>query len=446
MAKQHDVDGSDLENEHFGFGAAEQSLGAYENRFTVLPGSVPFRPAMLTRRPRIHGIQIARVTAEESSVTVETDEGVTVTPPDIHCDEHGNVRVRFPWDQRRPEENKPSSDWVRVSYFWAGNDYGAQHVPRVGHEVLVAFLQGNPDRPVVVGRVYNPQSPAPYPPSAGAKAKTQTAWKSASSSVTERTEGYNEIRFTDYTGEQEVYLQAEKDFNELVKDSHSTSVGGDQSNSVGHDQSNTVSNNRTHDVTGTEDVHVHGDRTTQFDANEKHTVDGFLTTKVGVNESHTVGSFRSTKVGANDDLAVSGWRNTTVSTGENRTVTGPDNVTVTATRRVTVGADHIMAAASNHIMQAGSNHEVSSTNTYFRPAGDFQVNSTTAGFNQTGSFYVNVNGCVITCSAGILTLNNGAGSSISLVGGMIIVSSSGPMTLKGGGDINAEAPNIKLNG
>ncbi|MBK9265893.1 MAG: type VI secretion system tip protein VgrG [Polyangiaceae bacterium] len=453
MATQHDVAGSELEHEHFGFRTTKQSIGAYENRFVVLGADVPFRPAMITPKPRIHGLQVARVTAEESGV-VTIGDGVVSTPPDIHCDEYGNVRIRFPWDQRKPEENTPSSDWVRVAHFWAGSDYGAQHVPRVGHEVLVAFMQGDPDRPVIVGRVYNPQSPPPYPPTASAKAKTQTTWKSASSSVTERTEGFNEFRFTDYTGEQEVYLQAEKDFNELVKDSHSTSVGGNQSNSVGNDQSNSVKGNRTHDVVGTESVHVHGNRTTQFDANEDHTVNAFLTTNVGANEEHTVGgflktkvganetreigAFRGTKVGANDDLNVGAWRNTTVGSGENRTVSGPDNVTVSGDRRVTVGG--------SQIMNANANHEMGSTNTYIRPSGDFQVNSTTAGFNQTGSFYVNVNGCTISCSAGKLVLDNGAGAAISLVGGIIVVKSGGPTNLTAGGPLNATAPTIKLNG
>jgi type VI secretion system secreted protein VgrG len=441
MATQHDVAGSDLEDEHFGLGTASQSLGAYENRFTALSAGVPFRPVMDTRKPRIHGVQVARVTCEE------------VSEVDIHCDDHGNVRVRFPWDQRTPEPNTPSSDWVRVSHFWAGSGYGAQHVPRVGHEVLVAFLQGDPDRPIIVGRVYNPQSPAPYPPSAGAKAKTQTAWKSASSSITAREDGWNEIRFTDYKGDEEIYLQAEKNFNELVKNSHSTSVGGNQSNSVGNNQSNSVDGDRTHDVKGTETVHVVGNRTTNFDANENHTVGAFLTTAVGANERHTVASFRATTVGANEDitvggfrntgigandgLTVGGWRNTSVGAGETRAVTGPDTISVSGDRRVTVGA--------NHFMSAGSNHEVSSTNTYFRPSGDFQVNSTTAGFNQSGSFYVNVNGCTISMSAGKLVLDNGAGSSISLIGGIIVIKSGGAMTLRAGGTINGTAPLIKLN-
>lgn len=451
MGTQHGVEGSVLEHEFFGFGRTPQTLGAYENRFTLLPTDYPFRPAIRTPKPRISGVQSAKVSAEETdALTLVTSNGelssYQTQLPDIHCDEYGCVRLRFPWDQRMPEPKIPSSDWVRVSHFWAGSDYGAQHIPRVGQEVLVAFMQGDPDRPVIVGRVYNPQTPIPYPPGSSAKAKTQTAWKSASTSVMERSTGYNELRFTDYKGEEEVYLQAEKDLNELVKDSHSTTVGGDQSNSVGHNQSNTVGNNRTHDIQGTESVHVHGDRTTQFDANESHSVDGFLKTRVGANESHSVVGFRKTEVGANDDLDVAGWRNTHVGTGENRTVSGPDHITVSADRRITVNGSQIMSA--------GANHELNSTHTYIKASGDFEVNSANASFYESGSFFVNAAGCTLKMSAGKLILDNGAGASISLVGGMVVIHSGGAtaldaggaMTLKAGGDISANAPNIKLNG
>lgn len=438
MAVQHDVEGSALEGEAFGWGKAMPTLGAYENRFTLLPSHLHFRPAIRTPKPKIAGIQTARVSAEDATTVLMADTVHVYSQPDIHCDEFGRVRLRFPWDQRTPQENVASSDWVRVSHFWAGTSYGAQHVPRVGQEVLVAFMHGDPDWPVIVGRVYNPQVPVPYPPGASAKAKTQTAWKSSSTTVFEPAEGYNEIRFTDFKGEEEVYLQAEKDLNELVKDSHSTTVGGDQSNSVGHNQSNTVGNNRTHSVQGTEDVHVHGDRTTQFDANESHTVDGYLKTVVGINEAHKVGGFRKTEVGANDDLNVAGWRNTHVGTGENRTVSGPDGVNISADRRVSVGGSHLMSA--------NANHEMSSTHIYMKAAGDIQGNAANTAFYDSGSFHVNAAGCTLEMSAGKLVIDNGAGAKISLVGGMIVINSAGPTEMSAGGDISAKAPNIRLNG
>lgn len=443
MATQLDVAGSELEHEPFGLRSSKQSLGAYENRFVVLGSEFTFRPAMKTPKPRISGLQVARVTAEEANV-ITIGDSVTSTPPDIHCDEYGNVRLRFPWDQRKPEQDVPSSDWVRVSHVWAGSDYGAQHVPRVGHEVLVAFMQGDPDRPVIVGRTYNPQSPPPYPPTASAKAKTQTAWKSASSSVTERTEGFNELRFTDYSGEQEVYLQAEKDLNELVKNSHSTSVGGDQSNSVGHDQSNSVKGKRTHDVVGTESVHVHGDRTTQFDSNE----------------SHTVNVQRMTMIGADDTTVICANRATEVQ--------GADKLDIAASRTVTIGG--------NEESQANGHFAFKAMNGYWTLSNDFQVNSNTAGFYQKARFVINVLGATISVtpgaislqvggakiemSSGRISLNNGAGAFIDLSGGALTIKASsvfsrsdGLTTVSAGGDmflvganINATGGIIKLNG
>ena len=173
--------------------------------------------------------------------------------------------MRFPWDQRDPD-GTPSSKWVRVAQYWAGPGFGALYVPRVGHEVLVAFERGNPDRPVIVGRVYNEQNPPPY----DATNITMSTLKSDSvGSDGKPADGFNEFRFEDKAKEEQVFLHAQRNLDEVVRANHSTGVGGNQDNAVGGDQSNTVNGSRTHDVSGTELVHVAGDRTTNFDANEK---------------------------------------------------------------------------------------------------------------------------------------------------------------------------------
>jgi type VI secretion system secreted protein VgrG len=423
-----------LDQEPFGFGGARQlaSPTLFENRFQVLPAELAFRPARATPKPRIFGVTTARVTAEEIDSKTE-----------LNSDEFGRVRVRFPWDQR-PKDGTATSKWIRVAQYWAGAAYGSLYVPRVGHEVLVAFEQGDPDRPIVVGRVYNEQNKPPYtkPNSTVSTLKSDTVLADNSGS----TDGFNEFRFEDEAGKEEIFLHAQKDLNEVVLDSHSTSVGGDQSNSVGGNQSNSVEGDRTHTIKGTETVTVTGDRTTHFKSNE----------------SHTVSSFRKTEIGANDDLHVKGWRNTTVDTGENRTVHGQDKVKVDATRYVTVGADHLVKTTGFYKSDAGANHEFKSTNTYFYPSGDFQVVSTSAGFTQSASFTVNAAGCSLSMSAGVVSLSNGAGSSISLLGGLIVISAGGtmlvstggpllqlaggPMAIIAGGDIAAAAPTIHLNG
>src|SRR5580704_3188113 len=214
--------GTVLDDERFGFADAPGAPSpGYENRFVALPEALLFRPAMRTPRPRIHGVQTAVVTAEEFQ------DGER---PVINADGLGRVRLRFPWDQR-PDKNDstPTSDWIRVSQFWAGTAYGALYTPRVGHEVLVAFMQGDPDRAVIVGRVYNVQHPPPYDMS---KDPTKSTVKSQSAEALAEVGGFNELRFDDRAKEEEIFLHAQRDLNEVVLASHATRVGGDQSNAV----------------------------------------------------------------------------------------------------------------------------------------------------------------------------------------------------------------------
>lgn len=432
FATQHSMEGSLLANEPFGFHGAGQDLGGFENRFQVLPAKVPFRPDAPPAREKIWGVQVARVWGPDTVVTVDdaTTNRVVSEPVDIHCDQHGRIRIRFPWDTRTTLDGQPPSDWCRVAQPWAGAGYGAVHIPRVGHEVLVAYENGDPDKPVIVGSVYtHPDTPPPYDAS-DAKNKTRTTLKTKSSNVTEPDEGSNELRFTDYKTEEEIYLHAERDLNEVVEHNHSTSVGGDQSNSVGGNQSNTVKGNRTHDVTGTELVHVHGDRTTTFDANETHTV--------GVNRSTTIGSVERLEVGSSRAVIVH---------GPDMAVVDTDDVTqVGGSRTVQVTGDHTAETKANYHSSASANHTFKSTNMYITQAGEFQVNA--------ASLWLNVGGCSLRMSAGTVSISNGAGASILLSGGNTVVVTGGALqtisggatNLTAGGDINAAAPTIHLNG
>lgn len=432
FATQHGMEGSLLAGEPFGFHDAGQGVGGLENRFEVLPANVAFRPAAPAPREKIWGVQVARVWGPDTETRVDdaTSTRVEIAPVDIHCDEHGRVRVQFPWDTRQIQDGQPSSDWCRAAQPWAGGGYGAVHIPRVGHEVLVAFENGDPDRPVIVGSVYtNPDTPPPYDAS-DAKNKTRTTLRSRSTSVAEAAEGYNELRFTDYKGEEEVFLHAERDLNEIVRHNHSTSVGGDQSNSVGGNQSNTVGQNRTHDVTGTESVHVHGDRTTTFDANESH--------KVAANRSTDISSVERLEVGSSRSVIVH---------GPDMAVVDSDDVTqVGGSRTVQVHADHTVQTDATYHSTAAGNHTFQSTNMYVTQSGEFQVNAT--------SLWLNVGGCSLRMSAGTISLDNGAGASMVLTGsnillvsgGAIQTLSGGPTNMVSGGDINAAAPAIHLNG
>ncbi len=172
---------------------------AGEYRFTaraLYAEGEPLRPPRVTPRPRIYGVQSALVVGPASE--------------EIYTDEYGRVRVQFHWDREHTYDDD-SSCWIRVSQGWAGIGYGTIHIPRVGNEVLVEFFDGDPDQPVVVGRVYNATSRVPYPLP---DEKTKSGWKSNSSPGSD---GFNELYFEDKKGEEEVHLQAERDYSEIVK-------------------------------------------------------------------------------------------------------------------------------------------------------------------------------------------------------------------------------------
>ncbi|AKT38206.1 type VI secretion system tip protein TssI/VgrG [Chondromyces crocatus] len=250
------------------------SSGAWTHECEVVSADVPYRPPLVTPKPKVTGVESATV----------------VGPPGeaLHCDEFGRVRVHFHWDRESRMDDK-SSCWIHVSQPWAGAGYGAMNLPRVGHEVLVDFLGGDPDRPVIVGRVYTNLQKVPYKLPEN---RTQSGWKSESYPGGG---GSNEIRFEDARGREEVYIQAEKDLKLLVKDSEETTIGG----------------NRSGTVSGNDALTVLGNRTKLVRLNEQEKIAQSQTTSVGINRATQIGMIDSTTVGELFAVSVSppseGW-------------------------------------------------------------------------------------------------------------------------------------------
>ena len=162
---------------------------------------------------------------------------------EIYTDNYGRVKVQFYWD-RLGQKNENSSCWVRVSTSWAGKNWGAIQIPRIGQEVIVEFLEGDPDLPIITGRVYNAEQVPPYALPAN---QTQSGLKSRSSKGG-ATEDFNEIRFEDKKGSEEVYIHAQKDKKEIVENDNAKTIGHNESISVGNDQSLSVGKNRSKSV------------------------------------------------------------------------------------------------------------------------------------------------------------------------------------------------------
>lgn len=255
----------------------------YRLSLHCLRKSIPWRPGrgFNSVEPRIYGLQTAIVVGPQGE--------------EIHTDEFGRVRVQFHWD-RLGEYDEKSSAWVRVASTWAGSRFGFMAVPRIGQEVLVQFLDGNPDRPLITARLYNADNMPPWDLPAN---KTQTGILSRSS----QGGGYdnaNAIRFEDKKGAEEVWIHAEKDQRIEVENCESHSVGVDRSKTIGNNETVSVGVNRTETVGTDESITIGNNRSENVGANETIAIGANRTESVGKNEAVSIGISRTKSVGKNE--------------------------------------------------------------------------------------------------------------------------------------------------
>ncbi|WP_318418492.1 type VI secretion system Vgr family protein [Photobacterium leiognathi] len=222
--------------------AGGNGVTTYNNEFVVIPGHKPWRPSF-NAKPRVDGPQIARVVGPEGE--------------EIYCDEFGRVKIQFPWD-RYADSNDNASCWVRVSQGWAGTQYGMVALPRIGHEVIVSFFEGDPDQPIITGRTYNATNKAPYDLPTH---KTRTVLRTE----THQGEGYNELRFEDQAGKEEIYVHAQKDMNLLVKNDRKDDIKHDLHLDVANERFTHIKVNDHLTIDGESRHHTKGDHTLAVD-------------------------------------------------------------------------------------------------------------------------------------------------------------------------------------
>jgi type VI secretion system secreted protein VgrG len=198
----------------------------YANWFTCIPAALPYRPERVTPVPSVHGVQTATVVGPSGQ--------------EIFVDKYSRVKVQFHWD-RQGQDDVNSSCWVRVATFWAGKQWGAIHIPRIGQEVIVDFLEGDVNQPIVVGSVYNAEL---MPPWTLPDNMTISGIKSRSSPQGD-SDNFNLLSFEDKKGSELVNVQAEKDLTTLVKNDESRTVKHDRTTVIKHDETQTVTNNET---------------------------------------------------------------------------------------------------------------------------------------------------------------------------------------------------------
>ena len=332
---------------------------------TVLPMDMPFRPPRLTPRVVMPGPQTAIVVGAKGK---EHD-----------VDEFGRVKVHFFWD-RYDESDEKSTCWVRVSQPWAGKGWGGYFAPRIGQEVIVDFINGNPDRPIIVGRVYNDEQGIPY------KSATQSGFRTRSTPGGSPS-NYNEIMFEDQKGSELVNIHAERNMSTSVEVDDSTSVGHDQSLTVENDRHVTVKKFETHVVGKNQDVEIHGYNTSKIGKDYALLVTGNLLTQTkGFRTDVSVlGELRTVGVGQTIGVSgpvVHGSASLAVTTGEM-------SVTTSATKLGASGDISVTAGGARKDVATGSHTIASSAGIKLVAGADIDlmayanINATSMGSNTT---------------------------------------------------------------
>ena len=290
--------------------------------FTVQPSTEPFRRLKQTPRPHIAGIHTAKVVGPAGQ--------------EIWCDAYGRVKCQFPWD-RYGKSDENSSCWIRSVSPWAGSNFGAVSLPRIGQEVLIQYINGDPNRPVIVGRAYNDRQMPPWDLPANA---TQSGLLSRSSQG-----GFygnaNAIRFEDKKGEEQVWIQAERNMDTVVENDETHHVMHDRTKTIDHDETVFVHHDRTETVDHDETITVHNDRTETVDHNETITVHNDRKERVDHNETISIGDNRREDVGKNEDVKIGRNRSNTIGgdhdedIGESHTIKIGHNLTETVTMAAT---------------------------------------------------------------------------------------------------------------
>jgi type VI secretion system secreted protein VgrG len=357
-------------------GTAGSAGEHYANEFECVPVAAPLRPRHAMPRPRVHGPQTATVVGDE----------------EIHTDEHGRVQVQFHW-QEEPSYASGASCWVRCAQSWAGSGWGAQFIPRVGMEVVVEFLDGDPDRPLVTGCVYNGDNAVPF---VLPDDKTQSGWRTSSSPGGE---GYNMLRFEDAAGNEEIHIHGQKDWTIVIEN--------DKVEEIRHDETLEVGNDR--------QTHVGND--------EREIVDHDRTLTVANNHHETVGAAKTVNVGAAYALSVGGAAAVTIAGASVETVGESKTVLVSGGCSETITGEKALVAKS--LSEDVETNKTTSVGEKLRmTAGkDFGLEAKKKGLIDAGDKLV------LSCGKASITLTKNG--DIQIEGNKIAVKGKGDVKIKG---------------
>jgi len=384
---------------------AGNSDGDVQCSFAAMPSSQQYRPPRRTPKPFVQGPQTAVVVGPAGE--------------EIFTDKYSRVKVQFHWD-RLGKKNDKSSCFVRVSSPWAGKSFGFIQIPRIGQEVVVDFLEGDPDQPLITGRVYNAEQMPPWDLPANA---TQSGVLTRSSKGGAYGNA-NALRFEDKKGSEQVWLHAEKNQDIEVEHDETHWVGHDRTKTIDHDETSHIKHDRTETVDNDETITVHHNRTETVDKNESISIGVNRTESVGSNENISIGSNRTEDVGKNESVSIGKNRsmdvgeNETLSVGKNRdhTVGKNETISIGENLKETVGKAVKVEIGEGRESTIGKDDKTQISKKWYVEAGDeitFKTGDASLTMKKDGTIQIKGKDITITGS------------------GKIGVKASGDMVLKG---------------
>ncbi len=411
--------------------------------FTAMRSDTVFRPERRTPRPTVQGPHTALVVGPSGE--------------EIYTDKYGRVKVQFHWD-RLGAKNEKSSCWVRVSSPWAGKSFGFVQIPRIGQEVVVDFLEGDPDQPIITGRVYNAEQMPPWELPANA---TQSGVLTRSSKGGAYGNA-NAIRFEDKKGSEQLWIHAEKNQDIEVENDETHWVGHDRKKTVDNDETVHVKHDRTETVDNNETITIGVDRKENVGSNETVGIGKNRTETVGIDEKITIGANRTETVGTNETINIGANRSITVGSSETATVALQrthtvgvnETITVGAAQEITIGAAQIVSVGAVQQVSVGANQSTDVGANQSLDVGGDQSNSIGKGRNtqvakddnlKVGKNLVIDAGDSVTIKTGSASITMKKDGTITIKGKDITIDGSGKINVKASSDIVMKGSKILQN-
>lgn len=334
----------------------------FRNTFTCIPKAVPFRPRRVTPKPVVHGTQTAVVVGKSGE--------------EIWTDKYGRIKVQFHWD-REGKKDENSSCWVRVATPWAGRQWGAVSIPRIGQEVVVGFLEGDPDQPLIVGSVYNAEQ-MPHYELPAEQTKSYIKTNTSKGGV-----GFNELRFDDKKGKEQIFVHGERNMDVRVKNDLLERIFGNRHQIIGYEKDGKKGGNQRE--------MVYQDKHLDVKRNQVEHIEGNMQLTVGKGEAQS---------GGNLDLLIEKKKTETVEGDNDLHVKKNRSEKIDATQSLTVGGDQQEKVGKNHALEAGMEIHLKAGMKVIIEAGLQLTIKGAGGFIDIGPAGVTIQGILVNINSG----------------------------------------------